>query len=244
MLSFNRLAAILPVAVAASVLIPWTADDFDRNAALDIELVRSGKVEYRGIEASFEELSRAYALTVFSAAEFLGWAAVPNPTHPEAEALVTCRFRVAAVAPRPAAAGALAEEARQRSVPSLEVTWCLNTLAGIGITAHDAVSRDAVATFRGTVDDFLDRLVLVAEGSACRRRGPGAGHAVVDTLEAGTALVREEEAGEWTRVRPAGSSVHGAAAEGSGWLRSDRLVRVSEIDREVPRNQGNPPRKE
>ena len=70
-----------------------------RNAALDIELVRSGQVEYKGIEASFEELSRAHALTAFSAAEFLGWSAVPNPVHPEAEALVTCRFRVAAAAP-------------------------------------------------------------------------------------------------------------------------------------------------
>ena len=92
MLSCRRSAAIALAATAASVLIPWTADDVERNAALDIELVRSGKVEYKGIEATFEELSRAYALAISSEAEFLGWSAIPNPTHPEAEALVSCRF--------------------------------------------------------------------------------------------------------------------------------------------------------
>ena len=228
--SFKRSAAILIAVVAASILIPWTADDVERNADLDIELVRSGRVQYRGIEASFEELSRAYALAVFTEAEFLGWSAIPNPAHPETEALVTCRFRVAGVAPgalpaRPDEAGQ-----RQRSVPDLGVTWCLNTLAGIGITAKDAVSRDALATFRTTVDDFLDRLVLVGEEAACLRRKPGPGHAAVDTLEPGTALVREETAGEWTRVRPAGAGLVGGSPDASGWLRSDRLVLLSGVD--------------
>ena len=228
--SFQRSAAILIAVVAASVLIPWTADNVERNAALDIELVRSGRVQYRGIEASFEELSRAYALAVFTEAEFLGWSAIPNPTHPETEALVTCRFRVAGVAPgalpgRPEAAGE-----RRRSVPDLGVTWCLNTLAGIEITAKDPVSRDALATFRTTVDDYLDRLVLVGEKAACLRREPGPGHAAVDTLEPGTALVREETAGEWTRVRPAAAGLQGAFSRGSGWLRSDRLVLLPGMD--------------
>ena len=217
MLSFRRSAAIALAAVAASVFIPWTADDVERNSALDIELVRSGKVEYKGIEANFEELSRAYALTVFSEAEFLGWSAIPNPTHPEAEALVTCRFRVAGAAPGSSPAGAL------------DVTWRLNTLAGIQIAAHDDVAQDAIANFRNTVEDFLDRLVLVGKEDAFLRSGPGPGHPVVDTLDPGTPLLREETAGEWTRVKPAGSGMQGTTAA-SGWLRSEHLGLLPHID--------------
>ena len=217
MLSFRRSAAIALAAVAASVFIPWTADDVERNSALDIELVRSGKVEYKGIEANFEELSRAYALTVFSEAEFLGWSAIPNPTHPEAEALVTCRFRVAGAAPGSSPAGAL------------DVTWRLNTLAGIQIAAHDDVAQDAIANFRNTVEDFLDRLVLVGKEDAFLRSGPGPGHPVVDTLDPGTPLLREETAGEWTRVKPAGSGMKGTTAA-SGWLRSEHLGLLPHID--------------
>ena len=228
MLSFRRSAAIALAAVAASVLIPWTADDIERNSALDIELVRSGKVEFKGIEATFEELSRAYALTVFSEAEFLGWSAVPNPTHPEAEALVTCRFRVAGAAPGSSPAGAAPPQVRHRAGP-LDVTWRLNTLAGIGIAPHDEVARDAIANFRNTVEDFLDRLVLVGKEDAFLRGGPGPGHPVVDTLDPGTPLLREETAGEWTRVKPAGSGMQGTTAA-SGWLRSEHLGLLPEID--------------
>lgn len=217
MLSFRRSAAIALAAVAASVFIPWTADDVERNSALDIELVRSGKVEYKGIEANFEELSRAYALTVFSEAEFLGWSAIPNPTHPEAEALVTCRFRVAGAAPGSSPAGAL------------DVTWRLNTLAGIQIAPHDDVAQDAIANFRNTVEDFLDRLVLVGKEDAFLHSGPGPGHPVVDTLDPGTPLLREETAGEWTRVKPAGSGMQGTTAA-SGWLRSEHLGLLPHID--------------
>ena len=220
MLPFHR--SLLVAAAAAAVLVPWTARDVDRNAALDIELVRSGQVEYKGIEASFEELSRAHALTAFSEAEFLGWSAVPNPVHPEAEALVTCRFRVAAAAP------GSAPGTGQGRIP-LDVTWRLNTLAGVEIAAHDEGARGAVATFRATVDDFLDRLVLVGAEDAFLRRGPGPGHAVVDTLDAGTALLREETGAEWTRVRPAGPGT-GTFHEGGGWLRSDRLVPLRDTD--------------
>lgn len=228
MLSFRGSAAIALAAIAASVLIPWSADDVERNAALDIELVRSGKVEYKGIEATFEELSRAYALTAFSEAEFLGWSAIPNPTHPEAEALVTCRFQVAGAAPGSSTVGADAPEVGQRAVP-LDVTWRLNTVGGIGIAAHDEIARDAVATFRTTVEDFLDRLVLVGKEDAFLRSGPGPGHAVVDTLDPGTPLLREETAGEWTRVKNAGSGMQGAAGS-SGWLRSEHLGLLPDID--------------
>ena len=42
-------------------------------------------------------------------------------------------------------------------------------------------------------------------------------------------MLREETAGEWTRVKPAGSGMRGTTAA-SGWLRSEHLGLLPDID--------------
>ena len=202
--------------VAAIPLIPDPPAPVERLPALDVESVRAAECEYRGITASFDELTRAYALTAFENPRLQGWQARPNPASPETEALVTARFLVdGASAPKDGldAVPAL----RRRTGETLEVTWRLNSLAAVPVNAFDDYARDALDSFRRTVDGLLGRMVYLA-GPAGLRRTPGAADST--RLEAATVLLLEEGSedgrGGWTRVRvPADTT--------AGWVRSDLL---------------------
>ena len=206
----NRIALFT---VGVAVLFPVRGHRVERSAHLDVELVRSALCEYRGISASFEELSRAYALSVYENPSFLGWQAVANPAHPDVETLVSCRFRVEGLAEHGSSAQRIF---REQAVDELNVTWRLNNLASIAITPHDVYAEDAVDVFRNTVNGFVDRMVFIAD-SARLRDGPGLQHQVVETVGAGTVLLREESRDTWSLVRVPSTRV-------SGWLRSDQLL--------------------
>ena len=206
-------SAIAVLALSAVLLIPAPRHRVERSSNLDVELVRSAQCQYRGISANFEELSRAYALSVYENPTFVGWKAVPNPAHPVVEALVSCRFRVEGLADQ----GDSPKRAlREQVVDELSVTWCLNNLASIAITPHDDYARDAVDVFQTTIDGFVDRMVFIAD-DATLRDGPGLQHSVVVNLEPGTVLLREQSQDTWSLVRVPSTPV-------SGWLPSDLLL--------------------
>jgi hypothetical protein len=208
-------SGIAVLAVSAVLLIPVPGHRVERSSNLDVELVRSAQCQYRGISATFEELSRAYALSVFENPTFVGWSAVPNPAHPEVEALVSCRFRVEGPTDQSDSPKRLL---REQVVDELNVTWCLNNLASIAITPHDDYARDAVDVFQATIDGFVDRMVFITE-RATLRDGPGPQHPVVETVEPGTVLLRERSQDTWSLVRVPSTPV-------SGWLPSDQLLVV------------------
>ena len=220
----NRSLRSSPTYLAAAVLlavvlVPDPGKRFERNVELDIELVRSGECDYKGIVATFEELSRAYALKIFENPEFLGWTARANPSNPEAEALVSCRFHVDDVVVTAATDSAFSPT-RLASIPDLEVTWRLTTLSAIRIDAYGNAARDALGVFRETVDEFLDNVLMVHASSAYLRQGPDSSYAIVDSVLAGTAVIREAIDGAWTRVR-----ISSTAAV--GWLPNDSYIGVS-----------------
>ncbi len=210
----TRIPAVL--VFAAIPLIPDPPAPVGRVAALDVESVRAAECEYRGITASFDELTRAYALTAFENPRLQGWQARPNPASPETEALVTARFLVDG--PRSPKDGLDAVPAlRRRTGETLEVTWRLNSLAAVPVNAFDDYARDALDSFRRTVDGLLGRMVYLAWPAGLRRT-PGAADST--RLEAATVLLLEEGSedgrGGWTRVRvPADTT--------AGWVRSDLL---------------------
>ena len=169
----RRRAARIPALLifAAIPLIPDPPAPVERAAALDVERVRSAECEYRGITASFDELTRAYALTAFESPRLQGWQARPNPASPETEALVTAAFLVAGV--RPPEDGAEVPDLRRRAGETLRVTWRLNSLAAVPVNAFDDYARDALDSFRRTVDDTLERMVYLARPAGLRD-APGA----------------------------------------------------------------------
>lgn len=198
---------------AALTLAPSPGQHITRNGALDITRVKSAQCEYRGITASFEELTRAYAIEVFEGAQFVGWQTRPSPRDPEHEALVIGVFTARALKPLPASAPFL--DARRQALPSFGVTWALGDLGAQRIAPYDDYARDALETFRQTVDNQLARMVFSLE-AAQLRAGPGPDHPVEATVSPGTAMLREEERSGWIRVRVPATTT-------TGWLPQDQL---------------------
>ncbi|MFH1567354.1 MAG: hypothetical protein ABIL09_05080 [Gemmatimonadota bacterium] len=206
--------------VAAAPFLPRVQRPLERNAALDVELVRSAECEYKGITASFEELTRAYALQVYEQPAFAGWTARPHPRYPETEALVSGRFAVAglrAAGPQPTG---LAPQLRAAVDTSIEVTWCLNTLSGVRVTPGDGYARDALAVYRQTVDGFLGRMVYLTRDAPLRAE-PSPAAAEVASLELGQVLLRERRDGRWVYARVPSSRT-------AGWLDSALVERVND----------------
>ena len=208
-------ARMATLAVTASILLPDPAPHDQRIPALDIDRVRWAECEYRGITASFEVLSRAYALKAYKSAEFIGWEARPSLRDPDTEALVTCRFQVQGVVADSAFADSTLE-LRRAAGRNLEITWRLNTLYRIRISEHNDYARDALYTFTRTVDELHDRIAVVG-ATTTLRSGPGLGHTAVASLNVGTIVLQGEHAHGWSSVE-----VHGDTL--AGWLETELLT--------------------
>lgn len=214
-LNRRRAAWIVGLLVVVAIpLIPSLSPPVDRDAELDIELVRTAEARYRGITASFDELTRAYALTTYETSEFLEWTSQPNQRHPETQALVTARFRVGPVrGDAPAAGDDTVADYRAGVEDVLEVTWRLNTMSSVDVQAHSPLAQDALVVFQRTVDGLLDRMHYLAEATDLR---DGPAGAVTTSLAPGTAVLLEETVDDWSRVRVPSDTL-------AGWVPEDRL---------------------
>jgi len=209
-------ARIAALTVTVSILQPDPAPHHQRISGLDINRVRWAECEYRGITASFETLSRAYALKAYRDVEFIDWAAWPSPSDPYSEALVACRFSVGSVAPDSPVTDSTMGVRRAAAGHDLEIIWRLNTLYRIHVTEYNGYARDALNVFTRTVDEFHHRLAVVGDPTPLRL-APGDDDPAVDQLEVGTVVLRQHDAGAWTFVE-----VHGDTL--GGWLETDVLT--------------------
>ncbi|MCY3668680.1 MAG: hypothetical protein OXH81_23720, partial [Gemmatimonadetes bacterium] len=79
MLAARTLKTILAPAL---VLLPSPNPSVVRDMARDIDDLQRAECEYRGIAASFDELTRAYILQVYEDGQLLRWQAQPSPYNP------------------------------------------------------------------------------------------------------------------------------------------------------------------
>ncbi|MSR83112.1 MAG: SH3 domain-containing protein [Candidatus Latescibacteria bacterium] len=203
---------------AALTLAPSPGQRIQRNSALDISRVKAAQCEYRGITASFEELTRAYAIEVYREPALVRWESRPGPHDPEHEALVTAIFTAKALKQSLPGDTPLAQ-AREDAVPAFGVTWILSELGTVRIAAQDEYAQDALATFRQTVNSLLAQMVYSLETTQLRA-APAPDQQVVATLEPGTALVQEEQRPGWVKVRVPATTT-------TGWLPQDQLRALS-----------------
>ncbi len=217
MSQFRRPARILALIIIATVpFIPQFQSPVERDAELDIELVRSAEVRYRGITGNFEELTRAYALTAYTDAELVRWESRPNPQQPESEALVRCLFNVTGIRTE-ADTIAQAHSLRAQVSKQLWVTWQLSTLSSVQVTPADDYARDALATLRHTIDDYLASMVLLIDDLPLRS-APGATDSI-GLAQQGEILLRQTQDAGWSKVRVPANNL-------SGWLPDSVLTQV------------------
>ena len=205
------------VVIVIAPFIPDVQPPVERDPELDIELVRAAEVRYRGITGTFEELTRAYALTAYTDAEMLGWTTRPSLQYPETETLVTCRFRVSGTR-QDAETNDEVRNLRDRVDEELLVTWRLGTLSSVQVTPGDDYARDAINTLRHTIDDYLSSMVLLIEDlPLC---SAAAADDTVGFAHQGEILLRQMQQEGWSQVRVPADSV-------MGWLPDSVLTDVS-----------------
>jgi hypothetical protein len=206
------------VLCAALTLAPAPGQRVQRNGALDLTRVKAARCEYRGISASFEELTLAYAIEVYQQARLVRWETQPSPRNPEHEALVTAVFTAEGLKALPSEGSPFAA-ARRQALPSFGVTWSLGDLGAQRIAAHSEYAQDALASFQQTIDTQLARMVYSLD-PAQLRAAPTPDQPVNATVEPGTALLREEERAGWVRVRVPATTT-------TGWLPQSQLRALS-----------------
>ena len=218
----NMLAARIfkTVLAPALVLLPSPNPSVVRDMDRDIDALQRAECEYRGIVARFDELTRAYILQAYEDGQLLRWQAQPSPYNPETETLVTAVFTAAG----PKASAPLPELAhlRAQSGAGAGVTWRYSKLAAVRIAPHGDLARDAMAVFRATVDDFVERMVYAPTGGVLRT-APTPSAPVLARIEAGAVLLVEEERAGYVRVRQ-------PPATAAGWLERKQVRVVEKAD--------------
>lgn len=193
--------------VPVLVLLPSPGPGIQRDMARDIGQLQRAECEYRGIAASFDEVTRAYILQVYKGGQLLRWQARPSPYNPDTETLITAVFTTTGQkvpAPNP-------EIARFRAdSQAAGITWRYSILAATRITPHGDYARDAMTVFRQTIDDFVDRMVYAPQAVVLRATISPAGE-ILARLDAGTVLLIEDERENWLHVR-------NPSSKETGWL--------------------------
>ena len=206
---------------ALVLLAPTVPPTAQRNGPADIVRLKTANCEYRGITATFAELTQAYALEAYRSPQLLRWQARTSPHNPDGETLVTALFSIDGPRPDSPAYGDAAE-ARQQAGSTVAVTWRFNDMNGVQITPYDAYARDAVHVFRQTVEGFLAEMHLTRRRTPLRH-GAGTEYDAVDTLEAGVVLLEKEQRAGWSRVRSTSTSA-------TGWLPTRDLQALADAD--------------
>lgn len=202
-------SALIPVLI----LLPAPGPGISRDMARDIEQLQRAECEYRGITATFDELTRAYILQVYEGGQLLRWQAEPSPYNPETETLVTAVFTTQS--PKEETGIAAVDRIRAESVAASGITWRYSTLAATRISAHGDFALDAIAVFQQTVDGFVDRMVYAHDEVVLLiESSPDA--PVRTHVEPGVVLLVEEQRGDWLRVRRPSSP-------DSGWIQRNQI---------------------
>ncbi len=177
-----------------------------RDRDRDLAALRQSECEYRGITATYDELTRAYILATYQGGQLVRWQTQPSPQNPDSETLVTAIFSIESV---------LADDERtfiralrQKAPPQLAITWRYSTLAAKRIAPANDYARDALETFTHTVNDFIARMV-VATADLELAEAPFLAPNDSLRIDKGTALLIEDRRRGWVLVRQPSTTLRG-----------------------------------
>ena len=206
--------------IPSLILLPTPRPSTERDMARDISLLQHAECEYQGIRASFDELTRAYILATYAGGQLIRWQAQPSPYNPETETMVTAVF-TATGQKSPAPSSEIAQ-VRSQSLHGAGITWRYSTLATTRVMPHGALALDALAVFRETVDDFVDRMVYTSSELRLHAK-PSPNATFLGQINPGTVLLVEEQLGIWLRVR-------NPSTTDSGWLKRNKVEFLRKAD--------------
>ena len=200
----------------ALILVPFGNSTPKRAVGNDLLSLRKAECSYRGITATYEEVTEAYILENYAGGIALRWRVQPSPRNPDSESLVTAIYQVEG--PPKKDGRPFIDRLRSSAPPSIAITWRYSSLAAIRIEPDNDYARDALESFTHTVDSFISRMVITVEDIALSTRpnGTPSGNQYVPK---GTVLLVERCESNWAEVRQPSSSL-------SGWAPTTSLLSV------------------
>lgn len=192
----------------ALILVPFASSAPKRAVGNDLPSLQKAECLYRGITATYEEVTEAYILENYARGIAAGWHVQPSPHNPDSESLVTAIYQVEG--PPKKDGRPFIDHLRQSALPNINITWRYSSLAAIRIEPANDYARDALESFTRTVDSFIARMVITVEDIALSTEPnsmPSGGQYVAE----GTVLLVEKREAGWVEVRKPSSSLSGWA---------------------------------
>ena len=134
----------------ALILVPLASSAPQRSVGDDLSSLRKAECSYRGITATYEEVTTAYILENYAG----GHCSVARPTqssNPDSETPLRPLMRSKA----PPRRSALYRPSPQQCPPNIDITWRYSSLAAVRIDPANDYARDALESFTHTVDSFI-----------------------------------------------------------------------------------------
>ena len=196
--------------ILALMLVPAPGPSICRDRDRDIAALRRAECEYRGITATYDELTRAYVLQTYSEGQLLRWQTRPSPQNPDSETLITALFSVDQRTGEDERE--YIRQLRDDAPPHLGITWRYSTLAATRISPANDYARDALETFTQTVDAFIARMVVARQDLTLRSEPSTKARADL-SIALGTVLLVEDRRSGWLKVRLPSSTTIGWTLE-------------------------------
>jgi hypothetical protein len=142
---------IIFVLVIGTLFTLSNQNAYCKNNEKAINYIKNTKFIYRGIAATYSELSTTYAFT-YENPEFIGWETSPDSNNPMAT-LVTMKFRITGVrseilnAPESEVSYSTKQKMK-KAVPLLKITWRVNDLIDLKITPYNIYAKDALVIYK------------------------------------------------------------------------------------------------
>tara|TARA_Y100001978_G_scaffold83837_1_gene75221 strand:- start:6040 stop:6690 length:651 start_codon:yes stop_codon:yes gene_type:complete len=198
------------------ILVPLANTNPKRIVENDLLSLRKAECSYRGITATYEEVTEAYIIENYARGSVLGWRVQPNPRNPDNESLVTAIYQVEGP-PKPDGRP-FVDRLRSSAPPNVSITWRYSSLAAIRIEPANDYARDALGSFTNIVDSFISRMVVAVEDIALSTR-PNSTPSGDKYVSKGTVLLMEKRENDWVEVRQPSSPL-------SGWAPKTSLLSV------------------
>lgn len=201
----------------ALILVPFANSTPKRAVGNDLLSLRKAECSYRGITATYEEITEAYILENYARGTVLRWRVHPSPHNPDSESLVTAIYQVEG--PPKKDGRPFIDRLRSSAPPSLAITWRYSSLAAIRIEPANNYASDALESFTHTVDSFISRMVITVEDIVLSTTPNGTSSGDQYVPKGTVLLVEGREESNWVEVRQPSSPL-------SGWAPTASLISV------------------
>lgn len=143
--------------LGATILI-ISVSSFSENLNNDaINYIKHTSYIYKGISATYEEISKQYPPSSFIGAEFVGYETRPDPKNPVAT-LVTLKYTTKGIDKdilKDPNVNIVTRKKINEAVPNLAITWRVNSLLSLKISPYNFYASDAIQVHKEMIDGIV-----------------------------------------------------------------------------------------